>query len=205
MHRFWECSQHKCLNQLSCAVCLQSKKAKKTAASEQLDVEADAEEEAELARMREAGFATGAEAKGAAAAAVCSVQRPSACFPVPVYAVQQGCPDQSVPMWCTATGLPGHSQRRQSLHMVLHLMARSRCCLSWCRHRSTAGQCSQSVLPDCVAAKCVQMFLLCLQCLRWRSSRLQFLCCRRRFRCKAEAGGGGRGKTHPPHDKVDSG
>ena len=50
----------------------QGKKAKKAAAGEQLDVEADAEEEAELARMREAGFAIGAEAKGAAAPAVCS-------------------------------------------------------------------------------------------------------------------------------------
>lgn len=78
MHCFSERSQHMCLHQLRCFVSAQGKKAKKTAASEQLDVEADAEEEAELARMREAGFATGAEAKGAAAPAVCSVQRPSA-------------------------------------------------------------------------------------------------------------------------------
>jgi hypothetical protein len=78
MCRFWERTQHKCLHQLPCIGLLQGKKAKKAAASEQLDVEADAEEEAELARMREAGFATGTEATGAAAPAVWSVQRPSA-------------------------------------------------------------------------------------------------------------------------------
>ena len=49
---------------------MQGKKLKKAAAAEQLDVEADAEEEAELARMREAGFATGAEAAGAASSLV---------------------------------------------------------------------------------------------------------------------------------------
>ncbi len=42
----------------------QAKKLKKGAATAPLDVEADAEEEAELARMRAAGFTGGSEAAG---------------------------------------------------------------------------------------------------------------------------------------------